>query len=802
MRGRLDTVLAALDAGVVIHGADTAIIEANDRARMLLGLQDLDGRTATDPLWVFLESDQSPMALERFPVMQVLSSRLPLWGQSMIVRRPEGPDVWLEVNALPLTDDAGELTEVVVTFVDVTAEESQKRAVQEALAAVQASSDYARRLIETSLDPLVTISPDGMITDVNTATETVTGLARSELIGTEFSAYFTCPDEARAGYEQAFRDGHVVDYPLAVRHTSGRVIPVLYNASVYRNERGDVVGVFAAARDVTESTATADALQQSERTFRLAMDGSPQGMAVVSLGLQFLKVNPVLCQMLGRDEAWMLSHSMRDVVPAEDLDADLARYDELYTGAAQRTVHEGRWLRADGSTLWTVHSIALLRDEHDNPVSYVSQMHDNADAHRVREDLLARVNHDPLTGLINREQLQAHIARLLTFPVPAPGALAVLFCDIDDFKSINDTYGHAAGDEVLRVAAHRIASSIRLADVAARVGGDEFVAVLETVADQGAAAAVAEKIRLAIAEPIFIGTERPICVTASVGVVLATTQIDAHRLLRNADIALYAAKAAGRDRVHVFEDESLTNDARNIRNALSKAEFVPWFQPVVSLDDGALVGYEALARWVDPDGRVITPDSFLTEAKRSELIVDLDRVILERSLAVLRALPAPLHIAVNVSAASLSLDNFADLVIAAVTRSGADPSRLRLEFTETDLLTVTTAVRTTMDRLVEFGIRWYVDDFGTGYSSISHLRDMPIAGLKLDLSFTAQLSSDDPNSERLAKALAGLAAGLQLDTIAEGVETPSQAAILTAEGWKHGQGYLYGRPVSDLLVAS
>ncbi len=794
----LETVLAALDAGVVIHGADTAILEANDRAHELLGLQDLDGRLAGDPSWVFLEPDGSPMPLERFPVMQVLTSHQPVWSQSLIVHRPVGADVWLEVNALPLINDDTGVAEVVVTFLDVTAREQQKRIAEEALAALQVSSDYARKLIETALDPLMTISPEGKITDVNGATEKVTGRTREELIGTDFSAYFTSPSEARIGYQQAFRDGKVVDYPLELRHTSGHATPVLYNASVYRDERGDVIGVFAAARDITESQTIARALERSERTFRLAMDGAPQGMAVVGLELEFLKVNPVLCSMLRREESWMLAHTIRDVIPTEDLGADLANYDELLAGTAPRIVHEGRWLRSDGSTVWTVHSIALLRDENGAPVSYISQMQDNADAHRIREDLLARVNHDPLTGLINREQLQAHVTHLLTFPLPSPGALAVLFCDIDDFKKINDTYGHAVGDTVLCEAAHRMASALRLTDVAARVGGDEFVAVLATVSEIGDAVAVAEKIRQFIARPIDIGPDGPISITASVGVVLATEHVDAHRLLRNADIALYEAKASGRDRVVVFDTTTTSSAAGDIRNALWKKEFVPWFQPIVSLPEHTTVGYEALARWMQPDGSVINPDGFLTDAKQNELIIDLDRTILEQSLTALSALPAPLHIAVNVSAASLNSSDYADRVIEAVQQSGADPLRLRLEFTETDLLTVTNAVRNTMDRLVAFGIRWYVDDFGTGYSSISHLRDMPIAGLKLDLSFTTMISADEPDSERLAKAMAGLADGLRLDTIAEGVETTGQATALAAEGWKHGQGFLFGHPEPDL----
>ena len=282
MTSRYEALLAALSAGVVVHAADTAIIEANDRARALLGLQDLEGRLATDPSWVFLEADHSPMALERFPVMQVISSMEPVHGLTMIVRPSAGPDVWLEVNALPSVDDSGQLEQVTVTFIDVTDRENANRAlivdiedrvrVEEELVRV---SGYARSLLEASLDPLVTISPGGVITDVNAATVTATGVPRQALIGSDFAGYFTDPDQARAGYREAFAAGSVTDYPLAIRNVDGSVTDVLYNASVYRDPDGDVAGVFASARDITERKAAQQALVAGEELLRAVLDTSP-----------------------------------------------------------------------------------------------------------------------------------------------------------------------------------------------------------------------------------------------------------------------------------------------------------------------------------------------------------------------------------------------------------------------------------------------------------------------------------------------------------------------------------------------
>ncbi len=226
-----------------------------------------------------------------------------------------------------------------------------------------------------------------------------------------------------------------------------------------------------------------------------------------------------------------------------------------------------------------------------------------------------------------------------------------------------------------------------------------------------------------------------------------------------------------------------------IREALRAEQFLPWFQPVVSMQDGSIRAYEALARW-ERDGRVVPPVEFIPVAESTDLIVALDRFILRRGL---QWVPGGVHLGVNVSAATLSSPDLADVVHAEVTTAGFDPQRLNLEVTETALLRPTRVVKDNMRQVAELGVRWWVYDFGTGYSSIAHLRDLPIHGLKLDRSFSAGLP-DDATCRRLALGLVGLARGLGLGTIAEGVETAEQAAVLAEQGWELGQGWLYGRP--------
>jgi len=317
---------------------------------------------------------------------------------------------------------------------------------------------------------------------------------------------------------------------------------------------GGVVGVVVGLRDVHQQVLARENLVRSERMFRLAMDGAPQGMAVADLSLRFVKVNDALCDMLGRDEQWLLDHGAGDVLHPDALESDLAVRDRLLAGQAEYETYEGRIVTAAGETLWVQHSIALIRDDQENPLFYVSQFQDISAARAAEADLRYRAEHDTLTGLINRDQLQKRLTVILGHPPRHDSVSALLFCDLDFFKRINDEHGHAFGDDVLRITAERVAASVRVTDEVARLGGDEFVVVLPEVSDLRGAVWVAEKLRAAVAEPLTFGHHQ-ITTSMSVGVALAASGMPARRLLRNADAALYGAKNAGRDQVAVFGED-------------------------------------------------------------------------------------------------------------------------------------------------------------------------------------------------------------------------------------------------------
>ncbi|MEI6623488.1 MAG: bifunctional diguanylate cyclase/phosphodiesterase [Actinomycetes bacterium] len=372
---------------------------------------------------------------------------------------------------------------------------------------------------------------------------------------------------------------------------------------------------------------------------------------------------------------------------------------------------------------------------------------------------------------------------------------------------MNEALTHAAGDRVLTAVAARIATVADTPDQIARGTGDEFVIIIPDLVRAADAGMVAEQVRQAAKGTLFI-RDQELQPTVSIGIATGGRGASGSELVRDASLAMRQAKADGRDRWE-FSDNRLAVEARRrltieagIRDGLNEGQFAPWFQPIVDLSSRAVVGYEALMRWVQSDGTVVEPGGFLPIAERTHLVADLDLVALWRSTELLARLPASQHVAVNVSVTTLNGLACADNVKAALTACGVEPSRLHLEVTETALLTVNDHVRAVMHELAGAGVRWYVDDFGTGYSTIAHLRDLPFAGLKLDGSFTAGVGAGDLTCERLTKGLIGLADGLGLDTVAERIETSSEAAIMRAQGWRHGQGWLYGHPVPGAALTT
>jgi diguanylate cyclase (GGDEF)-like protein len=426
---------------------------------------------------------------------------------------------------------------------------------------------------------------------------------------------------------------------------------------------------------------------------------------------------------------------------------------------------------------------------------------------RTRE-LRFQALHDPLTGLPNRALLNDRIELMLARCHRSGDPMAAMFIDLDDFKEVNDTLGHSIGDELLAAVASRLAAATREGDTIGRLGGDEFLLLVEGSSLNAGAEIVADRILEMLAPPFHVvGSEFPLSVKASIGI--ATNQWgDADELLRDADIALYQAKGAGKGRAVVFTASmhAAIRDhrtlAQDLRIALESDQLFLLYQPTIDLETGTFTGVEALLRWQHPERGVVLPGEFIPAMETSGIIVPVGAWVLEeacRQAAVWQVEGHRVTMSVNVSARQLEHDRIFDDVRLALLGSGLNPSDLILEFTETTLMSIADEQRVRIEQLKSLGIRIAIDDFGTGYSSLSYLRKFPIDIMKIDRSFVSGMNGS-AEAAALVHTLVQLGKALSLETIAEGIEDDDQRFRLQAEEVDAGQGFLFSRPLpSDVI---
>jgi diguanylate cyclase (GGDEF)-like protein len=421
--------------------------------------------------------------------------------------------------------------------------------------------------------------------------------------------------------------------------------------------------------------------------------------------------------------------------------------------------------------------------------------HSLAQVTQLKEQLRHQAYHDALTGLPNRRHLLEAIEHELDH---GAGSAAVLYLDLDRFKTVNDTWGHSAGDELLVEFARRLERVMRPLDLAARIGGDEF-AVLVREANSEAAVAVARRVLESIDGTYALGSGDISC-HVSVGIAVGTAgATSAEDLLRNADIAMYSVKRS--DRAYTLYEADLHEQLRaqrqlalDLEAALERREIVVHYQPVVRLADGEIEGFEVLARWPHPTRGLLAAADFLPVAEETGLSVDLGRLVLQQALDVARRLPDKLSIWINLAPAELANERLVETLAESLERFDVEPSRLVIEVTESGVVQGSDAAIVTMQRLRDLGVGLTIDDFGTGYSSLSRLAEFPIESLKIPKPFVDKLVGED-SDEAFVDAILRLGDSLGLAAVGEGIEHPAQAERLRQLGCRLGQGYLFGRPV-------
>ncbi|MFB7109811.1 putative bifunctional diguanylate cyclase/phosphodiesterase [Streptomyces sp. NPDC056190] len=551
----------------------------------------------------------------------------------------------------------------------------------------------------------------------------------------------------------------------------------------------------------------AQALHASEARFRAVFEGAAIGIAIADLEGHVLQVNSALLRMFGGSEQTVRGRNVREWTHADDAPQMWRLYEELVRGEREHYHVEKAFYRPDGTVLWTNLTVSLLRDADGHPQYQLALMEDTTERRLLNLRLRYEATHDALTGLPNRTLFFERLEKALN--AGEGQRFGLCYLDLDGFKTINDSLGHAAGDRLLVEVADRLqACATAPGEMVARLGGDEFVALTTGPGTRHEVDELAARIMNALVAPIRIDG-RELAVRGSIGIVEGPAgERSAAEVLRSADITMYRAKSAGGNRFELADPEA---DARVITRhglttalpaALDRGEFFIEYQPLVHLGDGSVRGAEALVRWLHPQHGVLGPDRFIPLAEHTGLIVPLGRWVMEQSVRQAgrwretHGAEGPLRINVNLSPCQLAHPGLVQDTVDILERAGVQPDALCLEVTESALIGADDDLLKPLRRLAEMGIDIALDDFGTGYSNLANLRRLPVSVLKLDRSFTQgmQRFPADPVDLKIVEGIVALAHSLDLAVTVEGVETGAQAEQLRVLGCDTAQGWYYARP--------
>ena len=678
-----------------------------------------------------------------------------------------------------------------------------------------------RAVVNTASDAIITITPDGIIHSFNRGAERIFGYRAEEVIGQLFTLIMP----------ERFREQCMLGLRRYLETHESRVIGGTTELIGLRNDGGEFTvelslgevqedgdRLFAAIiRDITERKRSEEALRQLSRQNEMVLNSAGEGIFGLDLQGKTTFINPAAARMTGWDIDELsgqrlhdfLHHSKPDGTPYPSEECPI--YAVFKTGATLSRDNEVFW-RKDG-THFPVEYVSTPIVEGDKILGAVVTFKDITERKALEKKLQYQAFHDPLTDLPNRALFMDRLGHALARAGQQASEVAVLFTDLDNFKVINDSLGHEAGDQLLVAVAERLKACLRPVDTVARLGGDEFTLLLEGVTGVSDAARVAERIAQELRAPFALEAQEVFATTSTGIAVSSSAQGQPTDLLRHADLAMYRAKSKGKACYEVFEPSMSINALERLeletelRRALGREEFRVYYQPEILLESGDIVGMEALVRWEHPEHGLLLPQEFLPIAEESNLIMPIGQWVLREACKQLRTWQeqypniAPLVMSVNLS----TREFFQPSLIAEILReTGVDPRTLQLEITEGAVAYDNAQnANNTLWNLKTLGVQLAIDDFGMGYSSLSYLKRFPVDLLKIDRSFVRELGKDLKDTKIVA-AIIHLARALDLKVIAEGVETAEQVEQLRKMECDMVQGSYFSKPlpsgaVSDLL---
>jgi diguanylate cyclase (GGDEF)-like protein/PAS domain S-box-containing protein len=715
--------------------------------------------------------------------------------------RRDGSRFWAEVLVTALHDSKGILRGFSKITRDRTAEMEMKASIEE-------SEHTSRALLESATQAIIGISPDGTIRFANLACEKMFGYRQDELVGEPIEILL--PEQARARHvgqrRQYFFDAHPRSMgqgmDLTGRRKDGTDFPIEASLSMTETRQGPMAVSFVS--DITRRKKIEEDLLRERSQLKSILDNSPVLVSIKDLDGNIILANRSLLETLGMAQEDLVGHNVHDLFAPEVAD-QIRRSDReaLEAAAPIRELEKVRhW---DGS--W--HSYLTARF----PVSYLNTAEpfgvcsvsmDITEQKEAEERILHAAQHDALTGLPNRALVYEVGNMLISTAQRTGNRLAVLFFDLDRFKPVNDTYGHETGDRMLQEVARRLRGSVRASDLVGRLGGDEFIAILANIGSDQDLALSATNLLDALRQPYHVGSLE-LRTSPSIGIsIYPGDGDDIDILIRNADAAMYHAKENGRNTYQFFTADIAAGTRRvfaieqRLRHGIEQNEFELYYQPVVDTRTRETVGAEALIRWPQADGQVLSPGEFIAAAEASGIINQLGDWVIQEACRQHQkwreqGLP-PLRIAVNVSPVQFRARNFFKHVADAVSSSRIDPSCLELEVTESTVMRQVEEAGKTLAGLKELGLHISLDDFGTGYSSLSHLAHLPIDKLKVDQSFIRNIDTDS-RSLAITETVIALGKRLGVKVVAEGIESDEAFELLRRCECDLGQGYLVSAPM-------